>query len=348
MCTLFTGRILLGTNSLSTASSSSYVARQNSYQLWIGELMIDPTKPRQLGNTAVQLSPLGIGCGSLAGGAGQQRFSAMIDGAWERGLRYFDTAPLYLAGNSETWLGKAMQHRDRSGAAISTKVGRYRVGERQFHDYRRATTLSSVQLSMERLESDYLDIVMIHDVDRDLLGDDFEHHFEVALEEAYSELDHLRQKGIVRAIGFAVKDWRTCLRFGLRAKIDVYMLPGGYTLLKQDCKPLLDLCLSQGSRLLVASPFNTGILATGAVEGAKYFYKPAPMDILERTKRIEAVCREYSVPLPAVALQFPLRHPVVAAVVAGHVSPEEVDQNIALLNRNIPETLWAALDEIAA
>jgi D-threo-aldose 1-dehydrogenase len=121
------------------------------------------------------------------------------------------------------------------------------------------------------------------------------------------------------------------------------MLAGGYTLLQRDSEPFLDDCVTRGISVLLAAPFNTGILATGAVEGARYFYKPAPPEVLERTRRIEALCRRHEVPLPAAALQFPLRHPAVASVVVGHQSAEEVDRNLALLQQDIPEALWADL-----
>ena len=97
--------------------------------------------------------------------------------------------------------------------------------------------------------------------------------------------------------------------------------------------------------MLLAAPFNTGILATGAVEGARYYYRPASEAILQRTRAIEAICTRHSVPLPAAALQFPLHHPAVLSVVVGHERPQEVARNLALLRHPVPRALWDDLKE---
>jgi D-threo-aldose 1-dehydrogenase len=308
--------------------------------------MTSETETRGIGRTGVRVSSLGIGAGSLAGAEGDRSFDAVVGEAWSHGLRYFDTAPLYLAGESEVWIGRALEGRARSEATISTKIGRYPAPGGSHHDYTRDATLRSIDLSLSRLKTSYIDIVFIHDVDPDLLGSTFEAHYRNALDGAYRVLDDLRRDGTVRAVGCAVKYWEVCLRFGQDVQMDCYMLPGGYTLLKQDCLPLLDHCLSAQSSVLVASPFNTGILATGPTADARYFYKPAPAEILERTRQIDAVCRCYSVPLAAAALRFPVRHLAVSSVVAGHAKPQEVDQNLSLLRHAIPDQCWMDLDAI--
>ncbi len=170
-----------------------------------------------------------------------------------------------------------------------------------------------------------------------------EARFAEAMDGAYPALAELRSRGVVGAIGVGVSNWQVCQRFAEAGEFDCMMLAGGYTLLKQDSVPFLDDCVTRGISVLVAAPFNTGILATGAVEGARYHYKPATPEVLEQTRRIEAVCRRHDVTLPAAALQFPLRHPAVAGVVVGHQSAEEVDRNLALLRQDIPEALWAEL-----
>jgi D-threo-aldose 1-dehydrogenase len=122
------------------------------------------------------------------------------------------------------------------------------------------------------------------------------------------------------------------------------MLAGQYTLLCQDALPeLLPHCARTGVAVLLAAPFNSGILATGAGPGARYFYQPAPPEVLALTRRLEAVCERHDVPLAAAALQFPLAHAAVASVVAGARSRAEVEANAALVGRPIPRAFWHEL-----
>ncbi|WP_026874011.1 aldo/keto reductase [Inquilinus limosus] len=305
--------------------------------------MFDPVERRPIGRTSLRVSRLGIGGGSLFSSIGDAAVAALVDHCWERGLRHFDTAALYAGGVSEERFGTALADRPRDEHVLSTKAGRTTEdGENRF-DYTRDGFLRSIDRSLTRLKRDRLDIVFIHDVTPDLLGDAYDARFAEAMDGAYPALAELRSQGVVGAVGVGVGSWQVCRRFAEAGDFDCMMLAGGYTLLKQDSVPFLDQCLARGISVLLAAPFNTGILATGAVEGARYQYRPAPPEILERTRRIEAVCRRHDVPLPAAALQFPLRHPAVASVVVGHQSAEEVDRNMALLRREIPDAFWAEL-----
>ncbi|SEE18941.1 D-threo-aldose 1-dehydrogenase [Rhizobiales bacterium GAS188] len=307
---------------------------------------MQPDERRPIGKTQILVSRLGIGGGSLANAAGPDGVASVIDRCWDEGLRYFDTAALYAAGESEIRLGEALARRERSEFVLSTKAGRYvQDGEMRF-DFSRDGITRSIETSLTRLRMQRVDIAMIHDVDPDQLGERFEACFDEAMTGALPALEELRRAGKVGAIGVGVKDWRVCLRFAETGRFDCFMLAGGYTLLQQDSLPFLDYCAANAISVLVASPFNTGILATGAVEGARFFYRPAPEEVLERTRRIEAVCRRYEVALPAAALQFPLHHPAVASVVAGHQSPQEVADNLALLRRDLPQEFWEALAEV--
>ncbi|MGO4727410.1 MULTISPECIES: aldo/keto reductase [unclassified Inquilinus] len=305
--------------------------------------MTNPIERRPIGRTGVTVSRLGIGGGSLFSSMGDAGVAEVVDHCWARGLRFFDTAALYAAGVSEQRFGTALEHRPRAEHVVATKAGRYvEDGENRF-DYTRDGFLRSIERSLAKLKRDRLDIVSIHDVDPDQHGDAYEDRFAEAMAGAYPALAELRSQGVIRAVGVAVKSWQVCQRFAAAGDFDCMMLAGGHTLLKQDAVPFLDDCAARGIAVLLAAPFNTGILATGAIEGARYFYKPAPPEVLEATRRIEAVCRRHDVPLPAAALQFPLRHPAVASVVVGHQAAAEVDHNLVLLQLPIPEAFWADL-----
>jgi len=305
--------------------------------------MFDPVERRPIGRTTLRVSRLGIGGGSLFSSIGDAAVAALVDHCWDRGLRHFDTAALYAGGVSEQRFGAALANRPRGEHVLSTKTGRTQEDGQNRFDYTREGTLRSIERSLARLKRDRLDIVFIHDVTPDLHGDAYDDRFAEAMEGAYPVLAELRSQGVVGAVGVGVGSWEVCRRFAGAGDFDCMMLAGGYTLLRQDSVPFLDDCVKRGISVLLAAPFNTGILATGAIEGARYHYKPATPEVLEQTRRIEAVCRRHDVPLPAAALQFPLRHPAVVSAVVGHQSAEEVDRNMALLRREIPDEFWAEL-----
>jgi D-threo-aldose 1-dehydrogenase len=304
--------------------------------------MIDPTERRPLGTTTVRVSRLGIGGGSSFVRAGDES-DALVDAAWRAGLRYFDTAPLYGQGESERRFGQALRGRPRDEYVLSTKVGR--EAERAF-DYSAAGVSHSIRRSCERLGLTRIDVVYIHDVDPDMHGEAFERRFDEAIGEAYGTLASLRDEGTLAAIGVGLKDRNVALRLAQAARLDCIMLAGGYTLLQHGAlEALLPWCEEHKISVVLAAPYNTGILATGAVDGARYYYRPAPPEILERTRRVEAACARHDVPLAAAALQFPLHHPAIASVVVGHEHAVEVERNLALLEFPIPVALWADLKE---
>ena len=304
--------------------------------------MIDPVERRRIGRTSLGVSRLGVGGGSSFGRAGTQGAN-VLDAAWNAGLRYFDTAPLYGGGESETRFGEALERHSRNEYVLSTKVGRKAPKE---FDYSAAGVADSLAQSLLRLGLSRIDIVLIHDLDPDLHGEGFEQSFELAMQDGYPALAQLRDAGTIGAIGVGLKDWKVALRLALRGRLDCIMLAGGYTLLQHGgLVELLPWCVDNDVSVLVAAPFNTGILATGAIEGARYYYQPAPPEILQRTRELASVCARYAVPLAAAALQFPLYHPAVASVVVGHQSAQEVEENIALLRYSIPQALWSELKD---
>ena len=302
---------------------------------------------------------LGFGGGSAfvtAGGEDESR--ALVDHAWLRGFRYFDTAPFYGRGLSEHRYGAALRHRPRDDFLLSTKVGRLLRPNPSappspsalpfdvVHDYGYDAVMRSIEDSLQRLGLPRIDIAYLHDVNPKWHGDDYERRFREALDGGYRALDRLRSEGVIRAVGVGVKDWEVCLRFARAANFDCFMLAGAYTLLHQDSlREFLPHCAANGIDVVLASPFNSGILASGAREGATYFYAPAPHDVADKVQRLAAVCERHSVPLGAAALQFPLAHPAIVSVVAGYRSAAEVDLNLRWLEWRIPRGLW---DELRA
>jgi D-threo-aldose 1-dehydrogenase len=311
----------------------------------------DPTALRALPRAELAISVLGVGSTALAGmfdPVPEPEALATLRAAADGGLRYFDTAPQYGHGLGEQRVGRALRELGRDRFIVSTKVGKLlRPGRIEF-DYSHAGALRSVDQSLERLGLERIDMLFIHDVNRKYHGEAVEQRYREAMAGAIPALAGLRRAGTVKAIGVALNELDICARFVREAELDAVMLPARYTLLDQSAAAeLLPLCEARGVAVLVAAPFDSGILATGAEAGARYNYAPAPPAIVERTRLIESVCRRHGVALAAAALQFPLAHPAVAGVVAGMRSPREVEANLALMRADIPEAFWADLKALA-
>jgi D-threo-aldose 1-dehydrogenase len=212
------------------------------------------------------------------------------------------------------------------------------------YDYSYDGIMRSVDDSCQRLGMAGADILYIHDVNRKWHGDAVEQRFREVMEGGYKALDKLCADGAIQAIGVGVNDPDILIRFAEAGNFDCFMLAGRYTLLEQTpLEKLFPICEARGISIVAAGPFNSGILATGAKAGAKYFYADADAEILERTRRIETVCAHHAVPLAAAALQFALGHPIVASVATGMVSAEEVETNLRHMARRIPEEFWLEL-----
>jgi D-threo-aldose 1-dehydrogenase len=212
-------------------------------------------------------------------------------------------------------------------------------------DYSYDGTMRSVEQSLLRLGTDRLDLLLIHDVDVWTHGADaIEDRFREAMAGAYVALDRLRSEGVVAGIGIGVNEAEMCVRFAQAGSFDTMLLAGRYSLLEQPALAhFLPLAVRQGIAVLLGGVFNSGILATGAVAGAKYNYQDAPPQILAKVKEIERVCAAHGVALPTAALHFALGHPAVASVVLGAQNPIEVERNVAALASQVPSALWSDL-----
>ncbi|GKY90007.1 aldo/keto reductase [Sinisalibacter aestuarii] len=285
---------------------------------------------------------------------------AMIQEAWDQGVRYFDTAPMYGHGLAELRTGHSLRWKNRDDFVLSSKVGRIlkparkqdidyepwtNAGRFTMHfDYSYDGVMRSFEDSLQRLNLERMDICFIHDIDRFTRGDEQAEVFEQAMDGAWRALSDLRDQGVVKAIGVGVNEWEVCQNALERRDFDCFLLAGRYTLLEQDSlDTFLPMCEARGAAVVVGGGFNSGILATGAKEGAKYNYAPAPAGIMEKVRKIEAVCAEYGVPLPAAALQFVVAHPAVPTFMAGTRTVAQLQQNLDWFSHPIPPEFWADL-----
>ena len=325
--------------------------------------LMSASSRRPVGRTGLEVSVLGFGTaplGDLYGKLDDGTAIAAVERALALGVNLIDTSPLYGHGLAEHRCGTAIRRVPRDQVVVCTKVGRWMdpshgrgdgsgfVGgqpHRAVIDYSYDGTLRSVEQSLLRLGTDRLDLLLIHDVDIWTHGAEaVEARFREAMAGAYVALDRLRGEGVVKGIGIGVNEAEMCVRFAQAGSFDTMLLAGRYSLLEQPAlEQFLPLAQQQGMGVLLGGVFNSGILATGAVPGAKYNYQDAPQEILAKVTRIQRLCDAHGVALPTAALHFALGHPAVASVVLGAQRPQEVERNVAALSSVVPAALWSDL-----
>lgn len=313
----------------------------------------------------VNLTEMGFGTaplGNLYRELSEQQVEETLQAAWDGGMRYFDTAPQYGLGLSESRLSKFFADKDRDSFVLSTKIGRllepanpvgFDAGQWVnphindiVYDYSYDGVMRSFEASLKRLGLDQVDILYIHDVDAFTHGtrEASDQRIKEVMEGGYKALQELRAGGVVKAIGAGVNEWEVCETLTRLGDFDIFLLAGRYTLLEQDAlNSFLPICEKKGIGIVLGGPYNSGILATGPIKGAKYNYEDAPPEILERVSRIEAVCASHNVPMVQAALQFPTAHPSVITVIPGGQTSKEVEQNLSIYNAKTPDALWSDL-----
>ncbi|MDI6839234.1 MAG: aldo/keto reductase, partial [Rhizobiaceae bacterium] len=302
----------------------------------------------------VPVSRLGMGCsqfGNFNRVTTDEVCQSAVDAAWEAGIRYFDTAPHYGLGLSERRLGRALRGRRRDDYVISTKVGRLLVpspegadrlddagflvpaDHRRVFDFSRDGVLRSFEQSLDRLGTDRVDIVYLHDPDD---------HWAVASSTGIDTLIELRDQGVIGAVGAGMNQSPLLADLVRRADVDIVMLAGRWTLLDQSAADdLLPLAHERGVRVLAAGIYNSGLLAAPTVsDEAHYDYRPAPAALVRRARRMAELCSRHGVTLPDAAVQFPVRHPAVAGLVVGMRTAAHVRSLVTRWTTHVPDALW--------
>lgn len=305
--------------------------------------------------SAFSLGRIGLGTatqGNLRQVVTEAQAEAVFQAAWDRGVRYFDTAPWYGRGLSEERLGRFLK--GKSGWTLSSKVGRLLSADAPPHpsqewagfevpeglnvvyDYSYDGVMRSYEQSLKRLGLDRLDFLFIHDPDVVGVG------VPELMNGAHRALAELKAQGAVRGYGAGMNEWQMPLDLLRAGDFDIFLLAGRYTLLEQESLPFMDECTRRGAAVVIGGVFNSGLLANPR-PGANYNYSAVPEDVLARAMRLQAVCGEFGVPLTAAALQFALAHPAVASVLVADHSPERIEQNLQAAELDIPQALWEAL-----
>jgi D-threo-aldose 1-dehydrogenase len=304
-----------------------------------------------LGTRGVSVTRLGLGCapiGNLYDAVTDEDAAATVAAAWDAGIRYFDTAPLYGLGLSEERVGRALAGRPRDEYVLATKVGRLieavpgadpgifavAPGREATFDYSRDGVLRSIDASLDRLGLDRIDVVLVHDPD--------DHETE-AIDHAFPTLLQLRDEGVIRAVGSGMNQAAMLQRFVERVDLDCVLLAGRWSLLDRSGAALLDRCAARGVGVILGGVFNSGLLADP--DGpTTYDYAPAPDPLRARARELRDQCAAHGVALTEAALAFGRRHPAVATTVVGARTAAEVEQNGRSWRVEPPAALWSQLD----
>ncbi len=302
--------------------------------------------------TSLEVTQLGLGTAPLGGlftSVDEQDSDDLIVAAFEHGINFFDTAPQYGHGVAELRLGRILQ-RIGKPYVLETKVGRVLNPTNQadkawfadanphlepVFDFSADGVKRSIEESLKRLGVDHIDIALLHDA---------EDHLPQAINEAYPVLDSFRSQGVIKAVGMGLNLCQPSVTIMKNTDLNVALIAGRYTLLDQEGQEeLFPLALKKNVSILAAGVFNSGVLAN-PVTGAKYNYVDASDEVIKRAQEIGKFLRERDIPLTAAALQIPLRHPAVTAVLTGSRNRTELESNIEDFDSIIPDSIWAELE----
>ncbi|MBX2881557.1 MAG: aldo/keto reductase [Granulosicoccus sp.] len=315
-------------------------------------------KTRQIGQTGLEVSELGLGTAAMAGNhrpVSEVDHRAALKTGLDAGITYLDTAPFYGFTRSEHYAGDAL--RDRRDWVLSTKAGRlFKIGPapehearewpgsfpfHQIYDYSYTGVMRSYEDSLQRLGLDRIDLLLLHDIGEMQHGVEANKSLQAdAMTGGYKALDELRRAGDIKAIGLGVNEKKVCIEALDHGNWDTFLLAGRYTLLEQTAlDDLMPLCAAASTSLIIGGPFNSGILAGGDT----WNYAKAPQDVLDHAKNLSRVCESHKVPLPAASLRFPLGEEMVSSVIPGPRSASEMQMIIDWWTMDIPSSLWSDL-----
>lgn len=319
-------------------------------------------RTRTIGKAGLAVTEFSFGTAALGGlyrACPREAAMDTLQAAWDAGMRYFDTAPWYGFGLAERETGDFLRGKPKGEWVLSTKVGRimFPVDDDKVptrygyvdplpfdvrYDYSYDGIMRSLELSYARLGLNRIDVLYVHDIGVYTHGAERNaFHFRALMDSGLKALEELKSSGVIKAYGLGVNEVPVCLEVMARAPIDCILLAGRYTLLDRSAvRELLPLCLDRNTAVVVGGVFNSGILATGAVDGAHFDYMPAPAEVRKRVRALEDLAADNGVSLAAAAMQFPLGHPAVASVLLGTARPESLRRNMELTAAAVPAALY--------
>jgi len=279
---------------------------------------------------------------------------------WDLGYSYFDTAPLYGFGLSERRIGDFLRKKKKESYTLSTKVGRLLLPDGSYnpdrdyfidalpfrvkYDYSYDGIMRSFEDSLQRLGLEKIDILYMHDIGKVTHGEAHPEIMKTAMSGGYKALEELKRSKLIQGFGIGVNEYEVCEEAMEYGDWDYFLLAGRYTLLEQDAiRTFIPKCEKRGSKIVLGGIYNSGILATGAVKGAMYNYTPAPKEILDKVRAIEAICQKHHTSLIQAALQFPTLNKNIDSILIGGSKAKHFEAAIRDSEVEIPEALWKEL-----
>lgn len=311
----------------------------------------DPSSRRPLGRTGLSVSPICVGCAPLGSmpeafeySVSEQRAFETLRAVFESPLNFLDTAASYGDGESERRIGEVLEEVGGlpEGLVLATKADR----DPNTSDFSGEQMRRSVERSLRLLGLDRLQLVYLHDPE--YLNEPGREPFEYMMSPGgpVETLAGLRDEGVIEHLGIAGGPVDLMIRFVETDLFEAVITHNRYTLVNQTAEPLLEVTVERGVAALNAAPYGSGILVKGPDAYARYEYREAPQEMVERVRKMESACREFGVPLAAAALQFSLRDPRVVSTIVGISRPERVEQTLELAAHPIPDELWERLNSL--
>ncbi len=309
----------------------------------------DPSSRRPLGLTGLLVSPICVGCAPLGNmpetfeySVSKQRAFDTLHAVFESPLNFLDTAASYGDGESERRIGEVLEEIGGlpEGFVLATKADR----DLQTGDFSGEQIQRSVERSLRLLGLDRFQLVYLHDPE--YLNDPGRESFEYMMAPGgpVEVLMRFKDEGIIEHLGIAGGPIDLIIRFVETDLFEAVITHNRYTLVNRTAEPLLDVAEQRGVASLNAAPYGSGILAKGPDTYARYEYREAPQELVERARAMENACQEFGVPLAAAALQFSIRDPRVVSTIVGISRPERVEQTLELAAHPIPDELWERLN----
>ena len=307
---------------------------------------IPPALPLQpFGSTDLRVTPLCIGCAPLgnmpeafAYSVAEEQALATLRAAFSSPINFSDTAASYGDGESERRIGIVLRELGGlpSGYVLATKADRdLRTGDFSGEQIKR-----SVERSLHLLGLNRIQVMYIHDPEHTT--------FENVMGRGgpLEVLQRFQDERVIAHLGISGGPIDMLIRYVETGAFAALETHNRYSLLNRSAAPLLDLAARRGLAVINAAPYGSGILAKGPDAYARYAYQDASADLVERARRMAAICQEYGVPLAAAALQFSLRDPRITSTVVGMSRAERIAQTLELARHPIPDAIWPQLDEV--
>ena len=335
-------------------------------------------KKNKIGNTNIEITEVGMGTAPIGGWpkeVSSYQARQTLEKAWNEGIRYFDTAPLYGSGMAEERLGSFLKEKNRNEFIVATKVGRIivpsKTGDIKFKgspkdresqfDFSYDGVMRSFEMSLKRTTLDKFDILQLHD------PDNHPDHYKQALKGALKAMIKLKDEKVVSAIGCGLNQNEMLVDLAKIGCFDCFLLAGRYTLLDQSSlDKLIPVCEKNNISLIIGGVFNSGILIKPSPKTYfdytlldKNWYKNANKHKVRMPKnhesaeywlnkayRLEEVCNKFNISLKKAALKFPYFNKIVSTIIIGMNSPKEVEENIQNYNSKISSEIWEEMKSL--